>query len=77
MAEGIFISIGMMPGSPIKGFPETDENGYIISQEHVFTSIPGIFVAGDIRNKPYRQVATAVGDGTMAGMAVNEYLQEN
>jgi thioredoxin reductase (NADPH) len=73
--EGLFISIGLVAaGEFIEGLPAT-QNGYILCDNNLETSIPGVFVAGDIRQKTSRQVATAVGDGTQAAMAVSEYLK--
>ncbi|MBO8159639.1 thioredoxin-disulfide reductase [Thermosyntropha sp.] len=75
--EGLFISIGLTAASDfVKGLVETDEDGYVITDENMHTSIPGIFAAGDIRSKKWRQVANAVGDGAMAGISVTEYLKE-
>jgi thioredoxin reductase (NADPH) len=72
--EGLFISIGLEAGAPLPGYPDTDEGGYILSRTEARTSIPGLFAAGDICSKPFRQVATAVGDGTVAAMAASDYL---
>jgi len=72
--EGLFVSIGLIAaGENIAGFPQT-RNGYVISDARLETSIPGVFVAGDIREKDARQIATAVGDGTQAAMSVCEFL---
>ncbi len=49
-----------------------DVSGAVIANEHMETNIPGIFVAGDVRSKQYRQITTAVSDGTMAAMAVTK-----
>ena len=74
--EGLFVSIGMVAGTDfVEGLVETSD-GYIVTDENMQTSVPGIFAAGDIRSKRIRQVATAVGDGAMAAMAVAEYLKE-
>ncbi len=74
--EGLFISIGLMAGTDfVKGLLNT-EAGYIVTDQHMQTSAEGIFAAGDIRVKQTRQIATAVGDGVEAGMAVIEYLKE-
>ncbi len=74
--EGLFVSIGLVAAADfIEGLLET-EDGYIITDANMCTSIPGIFAAGDIRVKRSRQVATAVGDGALAGIAVTEYLKE-
>jgi len=74
--EGLFVSIGLVAAADfIEPLLET-ENGYIVTDEHMATSIPGVFAAGDIRVKTARQVATAVGDGALAGIAVTEYLKE-
>jgi len=75
-AEGLFVSIGLVAAADfIEGLLAT-EDGYIVTDEHMATSVPGIFAAGDIRCKTPRQVATAVGDGALAGIAVTEYLKE-
>ena len=74
--EGLFVSIGLVAAADfIEGLLETEE-GYIVTDKNMATSVPGIFAAGDIRVKTARQVATAVGDGALAGIAVTEYLKE-
>lgn len=74
--EGIFVSIGMVPAT---GFLEdrlATDSGYIVVDDRLMTSMPGVFAAGDICSKKVRQVATAVGDGALAGVAITEYLKE-
>lgn len=74
--EGVFVSIGLTAAADfIEGLVDT-EDGYVITDENMHTSVPGIFAAGDIRRKKWRQVANAVGDGAMAGIAAVEYLKE-
>jgi thioredoxin reductase (NADPH) len=74
--EGLFVSIGLVAaGDFMEGLVET-EGGYIVTDDSMQTSVEGIFAAGDIRTKWTRQIATAVGDGVQAGMAVTEYLKE-
>ncbi|MEA4925085.1 MAG: thioredoxin-disulfide reductase [Syntrophomonadaceae bacterium] len=74
--EGLFVSIGMVAATEfIAGLINT-EDGYIVTDDSMQTSVKGIFAAGDIRSKRTRQIATAVGDGASAGMAVTEYLKE-
>jgi len=74
--DGIFISIGLVPENKLfKDFVET-RDGYIITDTNMRTSQPGVFAAGDIVYKTYRQVATAVGDGALAGIAAIDYLKE-
>ncbi|MEN6350181.1 MAG: thioredoxin-disulfide reductase [Syntrophomonas sp.] len=74
--EGLFVSIGLVAAADFVGDLLKSKDGYIITDSTMNTSIPGIFAAGDIRAKKERQVATAVGDGAMAGIAVTEYLKE-
>lgn len=74
--EGLFVSVGLVAAAEfLEGVLDT-EDGYVITNEDMHTSIEGIFAAGDIRVKRSRQVATAVGDGAQAGMAVTAYLKE-
>lgn len=74
--EGLFVSIGLVPAVGFVGSTLATREGYIVTDENLQTSVPGIFAAGDIRSKMARQVATAVGDGALAGIAVTEYLKE-
>jgi len=75
--SGVFIYAGFLPYSELaKGVVEMDEQGYIITNENMETSTPGIYAAGDIRSKRYRQVAIACGEGTIAGMAATEYVNK-
>ena len=75
-ADGTFIYIGMVPLSePFKTLGVTDEEGYIPTNEKMETSIPGVFAAGDIRDKELRQIVTATGDGSIAAQAAQAYIE--
>jgi thioredoxin reductase (NADPH) len=72
--SGIFIAVGIHPNTELlKGLVEMDEAGYVIAGEEGATTVPGIYVAGDIRKKPMRQVITAVADGANAAVAAGAY----
>lgn len=74
--DGLFIEIGKIPISSLcKDLIKLDDKGYIISDEKCTTNIEGIFVAGDIRQKEYRQLTTAVSDGTIAALNACKYLK--
>ena len=74
--SGVFIYIGFLPASgPVAGLVECDKNGYIITDESMATSTPGLFAAGDIRKKPLRQVVTAASDGASAAFSAIEYIK--
>ena len=74
---GCFVFIGFTPNSGlIKEHIKHDSGGYIITDERMMTSIPGLFAAGDLRVQLTRQVTTAVGDATTAAIAVEKYLTE-
>jgi thioredoxin reductase (NADPH) len=70
-ADGVFVFVGMEPNLEIlQGRPlERDRWGYVRVDEDMHTSIPGVFAVGDIRSKAYRQITTAVADGTVAAIA--------
>ncbi|MGI6679684.1 MAG: thioredoxin-disulfide reductase [Dehalobacterium sp.] len=75
--DGVFVFIGNLPNTAfLKDVLDLTEGGYIKTQELLMTSIPGVFAAGDVREKFLRQVSTAVGDGAEAAMAVERYLSE-
>ena len=72
---GLFVSIGTRPESGfVKGFLELDEWGRIKVGEGMRTSVPGVFAAGDIADACPKQIATAVGTGVQAALAVQDYL---
>ncbi len=74
--QGVFIFIGMKPNTDfVKGIVKLDENGFITTDDNMETSFPGLFAAGDIRSKQFRQIATAVGEGAEASYSVNRYLE--
>lgn len=76
-AEGAFIAIGSNPNSQIlKGLVELDKSGYVVADETGKTSVSGIFVAGDVRTKALRQVATAVSDGANAAISAENYINQ-
>jgi thioredoxin reductase (NADPH) len=76
-ATGCFVFVGFKPNSGlVKEHVRHDAAGYIITDERMMTSIPGLFAAGDLRAQLTRQVTTAVGDATTAAIAVEKYLTE-
>lgn len=73
--EGAFVFIGHKPNTDLfRGILEMNENGFIITDEDLRTSVNGIFAAGDVRKKRLRQVITAAADGAIAAFMVEEYL---
>ncbi|WP_153731868.1 thioredoxin-disulfide reductase [Sporosarcina obsidiansis] len=75
--EGMFIYVGLDPlTAPFKELGILDENGYIETNDIMETKIPGIFAAGDVREKLLRQVVTATGDGSIAAQAAQKYIEE-
>ena len=75
--DGIFIFIGSEPNTKfISNIVETDSQGYIITDELLQTNIKGVYAAGDIRNTPLRQVATAVRDGALAATQAEKYIKD-
>ncbi|MEH7522086.1 thioredoxin-disulfide reductase [Bacillus sp. JJ1503] len=76
-ADGVFVYVGMLPLSkPFENLGITNENGYIETNENMETKVPGIFAAGDIREKQLRQIVTATGDGSIAAQSVQHYVEE-
>jgi thioredoxin reductase (NADPH) len=76
-AQGVFIFIGTIPNADlIKGMVTQDESGFVISDDKTQTSVPGVFAAGDIRAKPWRQFSTAVGEGATAAFYAEKYLED-
>ncbi|KZT78684.1 thioredoxin-disulfide reductase [Lactiplantibacillus plantarum] len=73
--DGVFIYVGINPiTKPFSNLGITDESGWIETNDHMETKVPGIFAVGDVRKKDLRQVATAVGEGGTAGQGVYTYI---
>ncbi|MEG0943042.1 MAG: FAD-dependent oxidoreductase [Angelakisella sp.] len=73
-----FMFIGYLPNTEIfKDVVNMNRAGYVITNEKMETNIPGVYCAGDVRDKFLKQVATAVGDGAIAGYAVEKYIAES
>src|SRR5690606_21466324 len=74
--DGVFIYIGTDPLSePFKSLGIVNEDGYIPTNENMETKVPGIFAAGDVREKELRQIVTATGDGSIAAEAAIKYIE--
>ncbi|KRM00196.1 thioredoxin-disulfide reductase [Liquorilactobacillus satsumensis] len=74
--SGVFIYIGLLPMTEtVSHLGITDDEGWIITNEKMETKVPGIFAVGDVRKKDLRQIATAVGDGSIAGQEAYNYLE--
>jgi thioredoxin reductase (NADPH) len=74
--QGVFVFVGTLPNTDmVKGLIRLDENGFVMTDDNMQTSVPGVFAAGDIRSKLFRQISTAVGEGAAASYAVERYLE--
>ncbi|MCA1792830.1 MAG: FAD-dependent oxidoreductase [Desulfobacteraceae bacterium] len=75
-ASGCFIWVGTLPNTEFLGDDvKTDEFGFIRADARMQTNVPGVFAAGDIRDTPLRQVSTAVGDGAIAAVSAEHYIE--
>jgi thioredoxin reductase (NADPH) len=75
--DGVFIFVGHFPNSDfLRDQLAMDEEGYVITDELMRTSVPGVFAAGEIQDQVYRQVATSVGQGCAAAMQAQKWLAE-
>jgi len=76
--DGVFVYVGLIPATKIfHDQVELDEFGYVITDDHKRTNVPGVFAAGDVENPDFRQCVVAAGSGAMAAIQAERYLAEN
>ena len=76
--NNVFVAIGQVPQNDLfKSLVQTDDHGFIITNEKMETSLPGLFAVGDTRKKDVRQVASAIGDASVASVFIDKYLMLN
>ncbi|MCM3723012.1 thioredoxin-disulfide reductase [Solibacillus isronensis] len=76
-ADGVFVYVGMLPlTAPFASLNILNDAGYIVTNEKMETAIPGIYAAGDVREKMLRQIVTATGDGSIAAQSAQHYVEE-
>jgi thioredoxin reductase (NADPH) len=76
-ADGLFMYVGTVPGTKLfAGQIELDERGYVVTDRHQRTSVPGVFAAGDVQSPDFRQIVVAAGSGAVAAIEADRYLAE-
>ncbi|MBF0099317.1 MAG: thioredoxin-disulfide reductase [Desulfobacterales bacterium] len=74
--DGCFVWVGIIPNTQwLKQLVALDSTGFVVVNANMETSVPGIYAAGDVRNTPLRQLATAVGDGAIAAVSAQHYIE--
>lgn len=78
VADGLFVLIGLIPNTEflVGSGVELDPQGHIVTDKHLATSVEGVFASGDVRSGATMQIASAVGEGASAALAIREYLEE-
>ncbi len=74
--DAVFIFIGSIPQTKLVPDIELDEGGYIVTNQCMQTSIPGLFAVGDVRNTPFRQVVVSASDGAIAAHCASQYIDD-
>lgn len=75
--DGVFVYVGMLPlTTPFKPLNILNEAGYIVTNDKMETAVPGIYAAGDVREKTLRQIVTATGDGSIAAQTAQHFIEE-
>ena len=73
--DGVFVFVGLIPATKLfQGQIELDEAGYIVTDTHQRTNVPGVFAAGDVQNAEFRQCVVAAGAGATAAIQAERYL---
>ena len=76
-ADGMFVYVGTIPGTKLFAEQiELDERGYVVTDGHQRTSVPGVFAAGDVQSPDFRQIVVAAGSGAVAAIEADRYLAE-
>ncbi len=76
--DGLFIAVGTAPGNTlVKDLVHVNEQGYVVTNESMETNVAGVYAAGDLREKPLRQVITAAADGAVAAYSALRYIESN
>jgi thioredoxin reductase (NADPH) len=76
--SGVFMYVGVTPSSDFFDFPiDKDAGGFLITDQNMQTSVDGIYAAGDVRSKPFRQIVNATGEGAMAAFTAEKYLENS
>jgi len=75
-ADGCFIWVGTTPNTAyVKDSVKMDEGGFVFADTHMETSVPGVYAVGDVRTTPLKQITTAVGDGAIAAMSAEHFIE--
>jgi thioredoxin reductase (NADPH) len=73
-ADALFVFVGTSPQTALVPDAKTDESGYLVTNQRMESSVPGLFVAGDVRSSPFRQVVVAAAEGAIAAHCAAEYI---
>lgn len=75
-ADAVFVFVGSIPQTALAGDATKDEAGFLLTDDRMATSIPGLYAAGDVRATPFRQIVTACADGAVAAHSAAQYIDE-